>query len=80
MKQQWLERPEAGTAFGYKIFSTFARLCGRGAARLVLYPITLFFLIEYAYRRQRFPRQPYRNMFDFIRRTLAAMPVIRRSQ
>jgi uncharacterized membrane protein len=42
--------------------------------------VAAFFLIEYAYRRQRFPRQPYRNMFDFIRRMLAAMPAIRRSQ
>jgi predicted LPLAT superfamily acyltransferase len=46
VKQQWLERPEAGTAFGYKLFNMFARLCGRGAARLVLYPITLFFLVQ----------------------------------
>jgi uncharacterized membrane protein len=42
--------------------------------------VAAFFLIEYAYRRQRFPRQPYRNMFDFIRRMLAAMPRLRRSQ
>jgi uncharacterized membrane protein len=40
--------------------------------------VAAFFLIEYAYRRQRFPRQPYRNMFDFIRRMLAAMPLIGR--
>jgi uncharacterized membrane protein len=42
--------------------------------------VAAFFVIEYAYRRQRFPRQPYRNMFDFLRRTAAAMPRIRRSQ
>ncbi|HKS53890.1 MAG TPA: hypothetical protein VJS12_01325 [Steroidobacteraceae bacterium] len=46
MKQQWLERPEAGTALGYKLLSAFARHCGRGAARLVLYPITLYFLVR----------------------------------
>jgi predicted LPLAT superfamily acyltransferase len=46
VKQQWLERPEAGTVFGYKVFSTFARLCGRSAARLVLWPITLYFLLR----------------------------------
>jgi uncharacterized membrane protein len=40
--------------------------------------VAALFLIEYAYRRQRFPRQPYRNMFDFIRRMLAAMPLIGR--
>lgn len=36
--------------------------------------VAAFFLIEYAYRRRRFPQQPYRNMFDFIRRMLAALP------
>ena len=46
MKQQWIERPEAGTVWGYKLISAFARLCGRSAARLVLYPITLYFLIR----------------------------------
>ena len=42
--------------------------------------VAAFFVIEYAYRRQRFPRQPYRNMFDFVRRLLAAMPRLIRSQ
>jgi predicted LPLAT superfamily acyltransferase len=46
VKQEWLERPEAGTAFGYKLMSGFARLCGRSAARLVLYPLALYFLIR----------------------------------
>jgi uncharacterized membrane protein len=32
------------------------------------------FLIEYAWRRRRFPEQPYRNMFDFLRRMTIAMP------
>jgi uncharacterized membrane protein len=30
-----------------------------------------FFLIEYGYRRWRFPQQPYRNLFDFVRRAAA---------
>lgn len=30
-----------------------------------------FFLLEYAYRRRRFPQQPYRNLFDFVRRAAA---------
>jgi predicted LPLAT superfamily acyltransferase len=46
VKQQWLERPEAGSALGYKLIATFAQLCGRSAARLVLYPITLYFLLR----------------------------------
>jgi predicted LPLAT superfamily acyltransferase len=44
--QQWLERPEGGSAFGYRLISTFALLCGRTAARLVLFPITAFFLLR----------------------------------
>ena len=36
--------------------------------------VAAFFVIEYAYRRQRFPRQPYRNILDFALRVLAAMP------
>ena len=36
--------------------------------------VAVFFVIEYAYRRQRFPRQPYRNILDFLLRVLAAMP------
>ncbi|MBM0104447.1 hypothetical protein JM946_06800 [Steroidobacter sp. S1-65] len=46
MKQQWLDRPEAGSPFGYRLISTFALLCGRTAARLVLFPITAFFLAK----------------------------------
>ena len=46
MKQQWLDRPEAGSVFGYRLISTFALLCGRRAARLVLFPITAFFLLR----------------------------------
>jgi uncharacterized membrane protein len=42
--------------------------------------VAAFFVVEYAYRRQKFPRQPYRNMLDFLRRTAAAMPRIGRSQ
>jgi uncharacterized membrane protein len=36
--------------------------------------VAAFFLIEYAYRGHRFPRQPYRNMLDFFLKVLAAMP------
>lgn len=46
LKQQWIERPEGGGAFALKLIRTFALLCGRTAARLVLYPITLYFLIR----------------------------------
>lgn len=33
-----------------------------------------FFVLEYGYRRRRFPQQPYRNLFDFVRQMLAATP------
>ena len=46
MKQEWIDRPEGGSAFGLELLSTFARLCGRPAARLVLYPVTLYFLLR----------------------------------
>ena len=35
--------------------------------------IGAFFVLEYAYRSRRF-RQPYRNFFDFLRRTIAVTP------
>lgn len=46
MKQHWLDRPEGGSIFGYRLISKFALLCGRTAARLVLVPITAFFLAK----------------------------------
>jgi len=46
VKQSWMDRPEGGSAFGYRLISTFAKLCGRTAARLVLYPITAFYLVQ----------------------------------
>ncbi len=44
MKQQWLDRPEGGSAFGYRLMSAFALLCGRTDARLMLFPITAYFV------------------------------------
>jgi predicted LPLAT superfamily acyltransferase len=46
VRQEWIDRPEGGTMFGYKLLSGFARGCGRTAARIALYPITLYFLIR----------------------------------
>ena len=37
-----------------------------------------FFLAEYGYRRRRFPQQPYRDIFDFLRRAGAAGPAVLR--
>ena len=46
MRQEWIERPEGGTPLAYKFGSRFALAFGRTAARIVLYPITLYFLIR----------------------------------
>jgi predicted LPLAT superfamily acyltransferase len=43
---QWKRRPEGGGRFALWLIRTFAQRCGRGAARLVLLPITLYFLIR----------------------------------
>ncbi|HEY5806733.1 MAG TPA: hypothetical protein VIT67_02130, partial [Povalibacter sp.] len=51
MKQQWLERPEGGNLYGLRLIRSFALLCGRTAARWVLYPITLYYLIRRAPER-----------------------------
>lgn len=36
--------------------------------------VAAFFMAEYAYRARRFPEQPFRNVFDFVRRTIAVSP------
>ncbi|HTV53276.1 MAG TPA: hypothetical protein VME21_18925, partial [Steroidobacteraceae bacterium] len=36
--------------------------------------VALFFVLEYAYRRRRFPQQPYTGMLDFLRRLSAVAP------
>jgi uncharacterized membrane protein len=38
--------------------------------------IAVFFVVEYAYRRSRFPNMPYRNMYDFLRQMAAVAPQI----
>jgi predicted LPLAT superfamily acyltransferase len=44
LKPQWLQRPEGGSAFGLRLIRSFALGFGRAPARLVLYPITAYFL------------------------------------
>jgi uncharacterized membrane protein len=44
-------------------------------ANLIAYVIVVaFFAVEYAYRRRRFPRQPYRTLLEFVQRLLASLP------
>jgi uncharacterized membrane protein len=64
---------EPRIAVSHEVWSLFTNL-------LEYLLVAAFFVIEYAYRRQRFPRQPYRNMFDFLRRMLAVMPRLTRPQ
>jgi uncharacterized membrane protein len=35
-----------------------------------------FFMVEYAYRRRRFPEQPYEGFADFVRRLAAMAPTL----
>jgi uncharacterized membrane protein len=64
----WLDIQPAVTVPRH-IWSLFANL-------LNYVILTAFFLVEYAYRRYRFPQQPYANVFDFIRRASAIGPRI----
>jgi uncharacterized membrane protein/3-hydroxymyristoyl/3-hydroxydecanoyl-(acyl carrier protein) dehydratase len=38
--------------------------------------VAAFFLLEYAYRRRRFPNRPYRNLPEFLRRAVAIAPAL----
>jgi uncharacterized membrane protein len=38
--------------------------------------VAAVFLLEFAYRRRRFPGRPYRNLLDFFRRTAAVAPAL----
>lgn len=45
MKQGWLQQGERGTVSGLIMLGHFARLAGRPVARLLLYPICLYYLL-----------------------------------
>lgn len=46
MSTQWKQRPEGGSRFALWLIRTIGRYGGRGIARLLLFPITLYFLIR----------------------------------
>ncbi len=46
MSTQWKERPEGGGWFAIWLIRTIGRHGGRAVARLLLYPITLYFLLR----------------------------------
>lgn len=83
MKQEWIERPEAGGVLGYQLIRWFALFCGRTAARLILHPITLYFMMirgperraSRGYLRRIFEREPhwweiYKHIYCFASVTL----------
>ena len=45
MSQAWRQRPEGGGAFAIGLIVAIARWGGRSVSRLLLYPITLYFLL-----------------------------------
>ena len=46
MTRAWLERPEGGSAWALRLFAAVARLFGRTVSRLVLLPVTAYFLLR----------------------------------
>jgi len=50
--REWLDRPEGGSAWALRLFAAVARGFGRTASRLVLLPITAYFLLRRAPERR----------------------------
>jgi predicted LPLAT superfamily acyltransferase len=46
VKQEWIERPETGNFFAAWLLFKFTFFFGRGPARIVLWPITFYFLLR----------------------------------
>jgi predicted LPLAT superfamily acyltransferase len=51
-EQHWSARPEGGGYFAIWLIMKVATLCGRAAARSLLYPITLYFFVRRRYERR----------------------------
>jgi predicted LPLAT superfamily acyltransferase len=64
--RSWLERPEGGTAWALKLILFVALRLGRSASRLVLIPITCYFLLRRAPER--------RASRDYLTRVLGRAP------
>ena len=52
MSEHWSQRPEGGDRFAMGLIIGIGLRCGRGAARLLLYPVTLYFYLRRAYERR----------------------------
>src|SRR5437762_5896298 len=64
--QSWLELPERGTPLSLRLSGWVALHVGRWAARLLLYPIALYFVISASAAR--------RASHEYLRRVLARCP------
>ncbi len=53
----------------HETWSLFANVLNYGI-------VAAFFVLEYVYRRRRFPHRPYRNFAEFLRRAAAAGPAL----
>lgn len=51
-KADWRQRPEGGGRFALWLIRTFAQYCGRSLARVLLLPITIYFLLRRAPERR----------------------------
>ena len=52
MSEHWSERPEGGGRFAMWLFRTVGLYCGRGVARAILYPVTLYFYLRRPFERR----------------------------
>lgn len=52
MTREWLDRPEGGSAWALRLFATVARGLGRTVSRVVLLPITAYFMLRRAPERR----------------------------
>lgn len=61
MSAHWLDRPEAGGWFAIRLIGFIGLHCGRSVARLLLYPITLYFYFRRGPER-RTAREYFRRL------------------
>jgi predicted LPLAT superfamily acyltransferase len=66
VKEHWAKVPERGTLFALALIRWIGEHMGRGPARLVLYPITLYFLMT--------ATTPRRGSLDYLSRVLPQKP------
>ena len=67
-EQHWSARPEGGGRLAIWLFCTVGLKCGRGAARMLLYPATLYFFLRRGYER--------RVSYAFLERAFGRKPSV----